>query len=151
MKILKFILLGGSLALQTCAANADPLPSAYLGRWCGVLGGEGKYVLAETEKEWRTCRDRGPDGDGYVEITRDGFEDCKFVSIKHMGTKMSVPPVLIAARCVGGTGLLRLIYKYRTGGLLSIEQDPRHPVNDCFTPEIGHRSAQLARQKSAKS
>jgi hypothetical protein len=65
-------------------AHVDPLPSAYLGRWCGVLGGEGKYVLAGTEKEWQTCRGRGFDGDGYIEITRDGFEDCKFVFIKYM-------------------------------------------------------------------
>ena len=31
---MKAILLAAVLVLPPCAANSDPLPDAYLGRWC---------------------------------------------------------------------------------------------------------------------
>ena len=63
MKV-KAILLAAVLALPACAANADPLPDAYLGRWCYGGYDEDKkammYDLVATKNEWKKCRE----GDG---------------------------------------------------------------------------------------
>ena len=105
---MKAILLAAVLALPACAANADPLPDAYLGRWCYGGYDEDKkammYDLVATKKEWKKCRE----GDGYMEIKRTGYsrheEDCTFISVKH-ATKIpnTVPVVRIVAQC-GGEG-----------------------------------------------
>jgi hypothetical protein len=105
---MKAILLAAVLALPACAANADPLPDAYLGRWCYGGYDEDKkammYDPVATKKEWKKCRE----GDGYMEIKRTGYsrheEDCTFISVKH-ATKIpnTVPVVRIVAQC-GGEG-----------------------------------------------
>jgi hypothetical protein len=107
---MKAILLAAVLALPACAANADPLPDAYLGRWCYGGYDEDKkaimYDLVATKKEWKKCRE----GDGYMEIKRTGYsrheEDCTFISVKH-ATKIpnTVPVVRIVAQC-GGEGAI---------------------------------------------
>ena len=107
MKV-KAILLAAVLALPACAANADPLPDAYLGRWCYGGYDEDKkammYDLVATKKEWKKCRE----GDGYMEIKRTGYsrheEDCTFISVKHAPKiPNTVPVVRIVAQC-GGEG-----------------------------------------------
>jgi hypothetical protein len=105
---MKAILLAAALVLPACAVNADPLPDAYLGRWCYGGYDEDKkammYNLVATKKEWKKCRE----GDGYMEIKRTGYsrheEDCTFISVKH-ATKIpkTVPVVRIVAQC-GGEG-----------------------------------------------
>ena len=105
---MKAILLAAVLALPACAANADPLPDAYLGRWCYGGYDEDKkammYDLVATKKEWKKCRE----GDGYMEIKRTGYsrdeEDCTFISVKHAPKiPNTVPVVRIVAQC-GGEG-----------------------------------------------
>ena len=107
MKV-KAILLAAVLALPACAANADPLPDAYLGRWCYGGYDEDKkammYDLVATKKEWKKCRE----GDGYMEIKRTGYsrheEDCTFISVQRaIKIPNTVPVVRIVAQC-GGEG-----------------------------------------------
>jgi hypothetical protein len=68
---------------------------------------------------------------GYMEITHDGFDDCKFISIKHTGEKLPastkprkedwIPVVRITARCaknkMSGTFKLQSTFKYQKGTL----------------------------------
>ena len=78
---MKAILLAAVLALPACAANADPLPDAYLGRWCYGGYDEDKkammYDLVATKKEWKKCRE----GDGYMEIKRSADQPVTLASV----------------------------------------------------------------------
>ena len=166
MKV-KAILLAAVLALPACAANADPLPDAYLGRWCYGGYDEDKkammYDLVATKKEWKKCRE----GDGYMEIKRTGYsrheEDCTFISVKHAPKiPNTVPVVRIVAQC-GGEGAtwrdhielsffkkvlqmnqIKQTAEYRHGVSFTIP----HGTNMCDEPGITKSQERLAIQQN---
>jgi hypothetical protein len=143
---MRMILLAIALALPAYAANADPLPDGYLGRWC--FNGS-TYEPAETEKDWEACHAgispslTSTDGN-YMEIRRDGWvgkryggqENCKFISIQ--GAREKIPladdigrdvwkgswrPVLhISVRCTdeNTTWKQQMTFKWGRGGTFTI-------------------------------
>jgi hypothetical protein len=130
---MKKLLMTVALVALTGAAHADPLPDAYLGRWCFNGIGMEEVVTAE---EWKTCLA----GDGYMEIKRNGWvgheENCKFISIKYAREKIPRedvdgrdvwkgawrPVMHITARCTGEgtTWKKRVTFKWFRGGGFSI-------------------------------
>jgi hypothetical protein len=131
----RLLLIAAAVLAFTGTANADPLPNAYLGRWC--FNGNG--FEAVDGNDWKTCLA----GDGYMEIKRNGWiaheENCRFISIKH--TEEKIPredvdgrdvwkgawrPVLhITARCTfedDTTVKRRMTFKWLRGGGFSITE-----------------------------
>jgi hypothetical protein len=137
---MKTTLLATVLALPACAANADSLPDAYLGRWCS--DGGNAYESVETEQEWKTCFD----SDNHLEIKRDGWirreQSCKFISIKHIKEKIPPeddigrdiwkgnwrPATRIVARCTGdndGPWKATMMLRWIRGGGIYISDDEK--------------------------
>jgi hypothetical protein len=96
MKGILFVL---AFAALSWPAHADPLPEAYLGKWCFLQSVEqiGRQQILSGSK--------GEECAYYIKISLNGYElspgddRCKFASIKHTGQK-----IRIVGSCVGEVG-----------------------------------------------
>jgi hypothetical protein len=134
----------GALMTSAQAAQADTLPSIYLGLWCITSDGNDSSMTAEwptTEEERKQCRD----SDSFLIVKHNGLEGhewgCKFVTIKHSGemrpisTKPRkedwVPVVRVTARCIAFDDNVekwttyRYEFSYVKGGYINIESKRR--------------------------